>query len=260
MKKSLLKFIFCLFACTTTVYSVFAYDVDKIVSPVYLEELKKNGKIEKNYFNKENVELSLIPDTELAQSAKKFWPSSKEKPVYVAEELYYMKKSDIGQGTITIDKASKVIRSISKMEGMEYYSHSAKKNEILYKECYRTSGPLTKDRLEDDTEGNADGKVFYCLQNDNSFGKTNYRLEYHQSKNETSAGFVCTTPIYMGPIKAIDKDNLRISVVISDCGDSVLVYMLVQAKIPTIGMFKQTMDDSFSARLDAIYKWFVKQF
>lgn len=245
------------------VANAFSFSKTDILDAATLSSLMKTGKLEKSYFNKPNAKITLMPNTPLAKKAVQFWPVSKEKPVYFAEELYLLDKKTLGTGDpkkTTIDYASKVIRSVSKMEGMQYYSNSDKKVETLYKECYCIAGPKDRTRVPDDTNGSAEGKVMYCMQNDNSFGKTNYRLEYHQTENETSAGFACTTPIYMGPVKAIDADNMRISVVITDCGESMLVYMLVQAKLPAVELFEKTMNDSFGARLDAIYKWFIQQF
>lgn len=231
-------------------------------SKVY-SNLLENGKIERTFYNKKNVIISLYPKTLLAKKAIKSWPSEKDEPVYIAEELFMLEKKDLGTGDVskaTIDKASKIIRSVSKMEGMEYYSHSDKKSEVLYKDCYCIKGPNDRTRVPDDLTGSANGKIMYCFQNDNSFGKTNYRLEYHQTENEVSATFINTTPIYMGIVKAIDSDNLRINVVITDCEDKMLVYMLVQAKFPALAVFENTMNESFGSRLDAIYKWFVHQF
>ena len=200
---------------------------------------------------------------ELTNKAMQNWPTVKGSPIYIAEELYLLDKQSLGDGDTnktTIDFASKVIRSVSKMEGMKYYSHTDKKTEVLYKDCYCIKGPKDRTRIADDINGSAEGKVMYCLQNDNSFGKTNYRLEYHQTKDETSACFINTTPIYLGVVKGIDTDDMRINVVIIDCGNNMLVYMLVQAKMPAISLFERTMNDSFGSRLDAIYKWFVLQF
>ena len=53
------------------------------------------------------------------------------------------------------------------------------KLETLYKEAYTIKGPKDRTKVADDTAGSADGKVLYCMQNDNSFGKTNYRMEIH---------------------------------------------------------------------------------
>ena len=239
-----------------------AFTVSEAVDKENLAVLKEKGKIDKTFFNKGNVAITLAPDTPLTKKALQKWPTAKGSPVFVAEELYLLNKKTLNSDDTkaTIDYASKVIRSISKMEGMQYYSHSDKKIETLYKECYCIKGAKDRIRVPDDVKGNAEGKVLYCYQNDNSFGKTNYRLEYHQDEKEVSACFINTTPIYLGVIKGIDTDDMRINLVITDCGDSMLVYMLVQAKMPAVALFEKTMNDSFGARLDAIYKWFVLQF
>ena len=142
---------------------------------------------------------------------------------------------------------------------MQYYS-SDKKIETLYKEAYCIAGPKDRTKVPDDTAGSADGKIMYSMQDDNSFGKTNYRLEYHQTAQEVSAGFSNTTGLYVGPIKGINDDNLRISMVIIDCGQDFMVYMLVQAKFPALKILENSMNESFSSRLNAIYNWFIKQF
>lgn len=242
---------------------LYSVSPEKILDQKVYSTLIEKGKIDRTFYNKKNVSLLLYPSTQLASKAIKSWPSEKNEPVYVAEELFMLNKKDLGTGDVskvTIDEASKIIRSVSKMEGMEYYSHSDKKNEVLYKDCYCIKGPNDRTRVPDDLTGSANGKIMYCFQNDNSFGKTNYRLEYHQTENEVSATFINTTPIYMGIVKAIDSDNLRINVVITDCEDKMLVYMLVQAKFPALAVFENTMNESFGSRLDAIYKWFVHQF
>ena len=263
MKNSVKVIVSFLLVFIFAVSPAIAFSVSDILNSATVTKLNEKGKIEKTFFNKGKVQLTLTPNTPLGKKSTIYWPAQKGNPVYIAEELYLLDKKTLGSGDknkTTIDYASKVIRSVSKMEGMQYYSHSDKKNETLYKECYCIKGPKDRTRVADDLVGNAEGKVLYCMQDDNSFGKTNYRLEYHQTAEETSACFINTTPIYMGVVKGIDTDDLRINVVITDCGDSMLVYMLVRAKMPAISLFENTMNDSFSSRLDAIYKWFVLQF
>ena len=81
-----------------------------------------------------------------------------------------------------------------------------------------------------------------------------------RSSDEVSASFVNLADVYVGPIKAVDKGNLRINIVIMDCGDDMLVYMLVQSEFPALKILEKTMYNSFSARLEAIYTWFCSQF
>ncbi len=255
LKFLILSFIFCLI-CNT---GIFAYTVNEVIDEKIVLELQNKKNLERCLFNVPNADFIYTPNTELADKTKKMWPASKKPPVYIAEELYLLKKEDLGEN-VTIENASKIMRSISKMQGMLYYSNTHKKEKVLYKECYRIKGPKDLTRIDDDVTGTADGKIMYCVQNDSSFGKTNYRLEYHQTEKEVSADFISISPLYAGPVKTIDTDDLRISVVITDCDDYLLVYMAIKTICPSMPVFKKTMDESFSARLNAIYKWFIKQF
>lgn len=252
--------IFTVFFAVCSVFAASAYDAASLVDSATYAKLKKEGQIQISYYKKSNVKLTLTPNTPLAKAATKNWTNS-EAPVFIVENLYLMPKKKLGSGDpskTTINYASKVIRSVSKMQGMKYYSDG--KLETLYKEAYCIKGPKDRTKVADDTAGSADGKVLYCMQNDNSFGKTNYQLEYHQTATEVSSCFTNTTPLYVGPIKGINNGNLKINLVIIDCGEDMMVYMLVQAKFPALAILENSMNSSFTSRLDAIYKWFVSQF
>src|SRR5574344_480665 len=112
-----------------------AFTVSEVVDKENLSVLKEKGKIDKTFFNKGNVAITLAPDTPLTKKALQKWPTAKGSPVFVAEELYLLNKKALNSDDTkaTIDYASKVIRSISKMEGMQYYSHSDKKTEHVFR-------------------------------------------------------------------------------------------------------------------------------
>nr|MCR5762378.1 hypothetical protein [Treponema sp.] len=78
--------------------------------------------------------------------------------------------------------------------------------------------------------------------------------------DEISANFVNIDSLKLGPIKGIEPGNLYISLVICDCGDDMLVYLVTQAKTPALKIIQSTIYDSFSSRLSAIYKWFCSEF
>ena len=130
----------------------------------------------------------------------------------------------------------------------------------MYKEAYCIKGPKDRTKVPDDTSGSADGKVIYCYQNDNSFGKINYKIDYRQTSDEISAVFSNTTGLYVGPIKGISEDDLKISVVAVDCGQDIMVYLLVKANFPAIGFLEDSMKESLSSRLEALYKWMMGKF
>lgn len=225
------------------------------MAPLFSQE----NNVQQNVFlNNQKVELTLTPQTELGQEAVKTW-TSKESPRLTTEKLFRIKKSDY-EGELSIEKISGIIRSVSTMKGQKYYSNRHKKVETLYHDACLIDSPENKKRIEDQTEGNADGLTLYCMQDDNSFGKCYYRLDYRQRENEVSVTFDNFEPLKFGPITAAKKHNVKINLVAVDSEDEILVYLLCQAYYPRISILEEKMIDSFNARVDAIYEWFTKQF
>lgn len=227
------------------------------VSDEVLSKVREKGELQNVFLNKQKVELSLLPDTELSGISVNQWNSS-EKPRLVSEKLFYLEKDTLGENP-SVEKVSKVMRSISTMKGTEYYSNRHKKWETLYHDAYLVKSPEKKVRVPDDTEGSAEGKVLYCMQDDNSFGKCYYCLQYHERENEVSVCFDNFESLKFGFITAAKKHNVKINLVVIDEGDHFLVYLIVQAYYPNISFLEDKMIDSFNARVDSIYKWFVGQ-
>ena len=68
--------------------------------------------------------------------------------------------------------------SFSKSKGMIYYSRSAGKNETLIKDCFRVESEKSKQELPDVEYDKVQSKVVsYFLQQDNKFGKLNFKSE-----------------------------------------------------------------------------------
>lgn len=237
-----------------------AQDSINYVSAENLEVLKKDGLIRTYTYKPEIPVLNLVPKTPLNKDVQSFWGYEEDSPVFVVENLYLLNKKELGSPDKTnIEYASKVIRSVSKMEGLKYYT-STKKYTTLYKNAYVIKSSVDRTRMPDPLEGNADGLKIYALQDDHTFGKANFEVTYHQTEDEVSASFLNITPMYMGIIQAVGDRNLRINLVITDCGEEFLVYMAIRSRFPSIQLFESMMYDSFSSRMDAIYNWFIGQF
>lgn len=245
-------------------FSFAAFSFSESISAETLEKLKAAGELQNVFLAKDEAKLSLVPKTELSGLAVKKWTSD-EKPRLTTEKLFYLDKKSIGssdvnpESELTVEKVSKILRSISTMKGSEYYSNRHKKWEVLYHEAYLVDSKDNKEPIPDDTEGSADGKTLYCMQDDNSFGKCYYQLEYRQTEKEVSVYFDNFEPLKFGPITAAKAHNVKINLVAVDEGDYYLVYLLVQASYPRISLFENMMLDSFNSRVDSIYKWFVRE-
>ena len=238
-----------------------AQNAKEILGEDLYNRLSEKGKLEFIKY-KYNTDFEYLPDTELNSELVSHWTDEKS-PVFVGENIYLLPKTKLCKQNAangTIDYASKVIRSVSKMQGLKYYSNREKKWQTLYKKAYTIKSGTDVTRIPDQTEGSADGKVIYGLQDDHSFGKTNYCIKYRETENEVAATFTNVTPLHVGPIKAVESEDLVIDIVITDCGDDFIVYLTVRAKFLAVSVLEPIMNDSLSSRLNAIYSWFVNQF
>ena len=122
-------------------------------------------------------DLVLLPNFEYSSKLLENRVEETKKYTFISESLYLIDKSEIleksnlSQDTVTIEDASRVVRSISKMEGMTYYSLHRKEESILYEKSYMIDSLETQNRIDDVNTGNADGQISYVLQDDHSFGE-----------------------------------------------------------------------------------------
>lgn len=212
----------------------------------------------------------LLPDSQFAEDTENFiFKDISKKTGYAAESLYYVNKDELVSKSKNSNKTnidtgissvSKVVRSISKMKGMQYYSNSRKRYETLYNESYRIENLNSRTPLEDDLEGSSDGKSYYVLQDEHTFGEAVYKVQYRENKNTVAMKFNNETNLYYGIIKAVEIDKCRIAVNIIDDGDGYYIYLGIRVDCSLPGFLKEKMNKSFQARLDALYNWITLQF
>lgn len=245
-----------------------SFKKEDILPPNLLKELEGKEFIRRTHYKEANASFELFPRTPLAELSVKQWTAA-EKPAFVVESLYVIKKERLAANSrlkgragddISISAASRICRSISKMEGMLYYSSSSKKQKVLYKNMYMIKSATDTTRVPDPIYGNADGLTAYCLMDDHSFGRCNYRLDYKQTENEVLTCFTNVQWISYAFLKAVAPENLKITLVIIDCGDEFLIYMPLEAKFPALSVFEKHLNQSFTSRLEAICGWFIMQF
>ena len=242
-------------AALVLVSAVSAYSAQDIVGSAHFETLKKEGKIQNNKFKGANTAYTLMPSTELSRKIVSSEKNDIAEPSLVGENLYL-----IPRDKISINRASEILRSISKMQGMKYYSTSKKKEMVLYEKAYMIADENSKEPIPDKNTGNADGQISYSYQDDNSFGPNRYKLCYFQNENQLLAQFNLVDVMGLGPFKAIYPGKFINNILVIDCGEDFLLYLctdLDSVKFPGI---KGQIVDSMTSRMDAIYKWFITQF
>ncbi len=199
----------------------------------------------------------LAPDTELGAGCWKNWYTNHSKdPIFLAEAVYTVEKKAGTEGVSQINEISRIGRSFSTMQGIEYYSNTRKKMTVLYDECYTVASPTNRSAIADQTTGSADGKTIYYFQKDKSFGKSLYAASYRQTENELCFSSKNLDALSFTIFKAVQPEDLYLNLLITEQDSYFTVYILAQADFASIPMIDDFLEKSFMARLEAVYSWF----
>ena len=271
MKKNLKKIALILVSAifVGTLFAQQVVDVKEMVPPQYLDELISNGRVIVSSDGSKGFQL--LPETYYTAQIRASEVEKEEKNFpFIYEGLYYLNKDEIlktsnsSKTDITIDDVAVVVRSVSKMEGMEYYSNRRGRYEVLYDECYTIREEdldvRRPERIPDQNFGPADGQVIYCQQKDSSFGRNKYKLSYHQHDNELFTQFVLMDNMGAGPFNALYPGKMKINLLVVDCGDNLLLYLCTDVDSKKFPGIAGMIVDSMTARMEAVYNWFLKQF
>ena len=248
-KITLITSILLLGVCTSL--SAQNTTVKEIINEKYYSEVLKSKKIISTSFD-EKPQLNLLPKSEKSNLIKNRLIKKEPKNIfYTYETLYFIPKE------ITVQKAGELARSISKMEGIKYYSTTKKKDLVLYKNAFTVENASSKIKIADKISGSSDGKTIYALLDDNSFGQTHYKISYSQSEQELLASFINSDDIGIGPIRAIMPEKLIINLLVIPCKEGIVVYLCADLESKKLPGIKAQITDSISSRIDAISKWFI---
>ena len=249
-------------------FPAFAGDAKAMFGEVYFNKMLADPKNHIMYASElKDSKMLLLPEsTYSAKIRSGRVPRGEKNFSYLCENLYYLKKDFLLQQSgssakdITIDDVARVCRSVSKMQGMMYHSSTKKKDMVLYKKCYMVSGLGSKEAIPDKNTGNANGQVSYCLQDDASFGENTYKLSYFQEGDTLLMEFLILDKMGFLGVYPIKPEKMKINVLVTDCGDALLLYLSTDLDAENPGLVKKQIPESMGERMDAIYKWFIKQF
>ncbi len=232
-----------------------------LVNPKYYDELVSKGEVTVIHDDEPDTSV-LFPNDE----TKKIFDGSRIKKdpkgySYFYESLYYKSKAELtgGKGTVTLEDIAKVVRSVSKMQGMTYTDKNGKEK-VLYDKAFMIASPDNKNPIADKNTGNANNQVSYSLQNDTKFGLCRYKINYYQTENTFYAVLNNIDDYKSLGVVGIPSQNLNFTVVAYDCGDGILVYLSSDANCRVVPTIKTQVPEAMTQRIKAIYNWFIKQF
>ncbi len=250
--------------CIALASMIYATDIqaslESLLPAESVTELLQQGKIQKTVYRQKGQLPSLAPDSPLYKECVNFWKGA-EAPFFI-ETLYLYKKPAARQAAVGDDIAniSIILRSLSLLKGIEYFSTSRQKMRILYDESYVVDNVISRKKIPDPVQGNADNIKIIAVQKDLTFGKYAYSYAYRQTQDSVAFFSNNIDPLYYTIAKIVEPDKLHVSLVIQDFGDYLLVYGLTKANFAAIPGLDSKLNASFSTRTEALYKWFIKEY
>jgi hypothetical protein len=164
---------------------------------------------------------------------------------------------DTGESRLAIYN---ILRSVSTMKGIEYYSASRERMRTLFAESYVVSGPEGEERLPDPVaEEIPPYSKLHVLQKDLTFGENIYTTEFHYSGDTfllTSTNLTTMTYFFLPMVKP--ENSVTLILLIPD-GEEILFYGAVGAHTMRFLGLARSREDSFYNRLKAIYGWFTQR-
>lgn len=250
---------FSIFICITIGFLGFTNEVqqklDSLLPAPIIKELVETGKIQKSAYKDKNAQTTLAPSLDLAQRVTFLVdPTS----CYFVENLFlYKKKHTFDFNT---EKISRILRSISSLEGIEYFSASKQKKRVLYEKSYSIISKDDKTKKKDNLEDKTDGLQVFALQKDSTFGEYVYQYDYALSDKTVSLQSTNSESLKIGFITIINTGDVQGNLIVHDMQTHLLIYVFTQAKFLYLPGLEGKLNSSFSNRAEALYNWFINAY
>jgi hypothetical protein len=212
----------------------------------------------KNFYT-DTVQLSYAPELDLWKDIE---PQLEDMEPSVGVEIlfYYPVRPERLDDTDFRRDVYNVLRSVSTMEGIKYYSASRERMRIFYHESYVIEGPENRDRVPDPTvETIPKDSTIHIFQRDSSFGKNVYEARYRYADGTYVLSLVNLTRMYYKVFPVVAPQNVKINLAVMLTERGIVFYGNTAVDVITLLGLQERVQDSFYNRLVAIYDWFKAQ-
>jgi hypothetical protein len=153
-----------------------------------------------------------------------------------------------------------ILRSMSTMKGIQYYSASRGRMRTLFAESYVVEGPAAEKRLGDPVVQEIPPiSRLYVLQEDLTFGENIYATEFRYSGDYFLLDSTNLTTMHYFFFPMVKPENSVTLILLIPAGEELLFYGAVGAHTRRLLGLPRSREDSFYNRLKAIYGWFAER-
>jgi hypothetical protein len=207
-----------------------------------------------SFFNRE-VELRLAPRLpvvdDVTQSLKDL------EPRIGVEVLFYIPTERTPSEAFTRDLYN-ALRSVSTMEGIEYYSASRNRMRIFYIESYAVAGPEDRTAVPDPLVHTVPTRdTVHVFQRDSSFGRNTYSVEYYADRHSITMTARNLTTMFYSIVPMVGPENFETHIIVIPSDEGVFFYGVSGVSVITTLGFENKARASFYNRIKAMHRWFT---
>lgn len=233
------------------------------LSPTEVAQLQKEGEITRYFF--ESSPLQWLPREGLAiQIAAE---ASRIETVIGVESIHLLSLQQLRTPGIVFPETGElkqrvynVLRSVSTMKGVQYYSVTRGKIRTLFEESYAVASAEQPERIPDpvvkEIPASSSLTVF---QEDTTFGQNYSRWIYKYADDEISISITNLTPLKYSFFKMVDPEQMQIHLLVRPMEEGISFYGCAVVKSAKFLGLEKSSKESFYNRIKAIYTWFRDQ-
>lgn len=228
--------------------------------------LLDSGKLVLFYKNGETSRF--VPETDVARVTAEH--AQAIKMGMRIESLFLFRNSELPDKYSTLSPEKRnlalynILRSVSTLQGIEYYSASRDKMRILFEESWAVKKPdLSKasdpdNKIRDPLVTVIPPKdTIYIYQKDKTFGKNVSSMTFIADSQSFASSIVNLYPMkYKGFFKVIDAKQMRTDFVVIPVKEGLLIYGTMGAKTKPVKAFLDKAESSFRNRVIALADWY----
>lgn len=174
-------------------------------------------------------------------------------------EVLYVDPRDPGSDRADLLRWYNVLRSVSTLKGLSFYSPVNRRDELLFRDSYAVDNPVDDQRIPDPlvTRMPAASRIT-LMQNDVTFGPNLYALDYRAAPDAVSVTMININSLNFLFIPVIGARQMQIRLLVMPYKSYRLFYGNVVARAGTLFGLGEKVQESALARLSALYTWFSR--
>jgi hypothetical protein len=230
------------------------------ISNEEVAQLQREGEITRYFF--EPLPLRWLPQGGLADQIAR--EASRIETVIGLESIHLLPLGELQTQGVDFSateslklRVYNVLRSVSTMKGVQYYSVSRGRYRTLFEESYPVLSMDRPVRIPDPVvkEIPPESQVI-VFQDDTTFDRNYTRWVYRYAGDEISISITNLTPLKYSFLKMADPEQMQIHLLVRPMEDGIAFYGCAVVKSAKFLGLEKTKKESFYNRIKAIYTWF----